>query len=160
MTIIGTPRSYHKKFKFVVEIDGIGSAAFQDCSELSVEAAVVEQWEGGALTADKSPGRLTFSDITLNKGATSDESLYEWFREVAEAAADAGLADPLYKRMVEIVQLDRDGSELRRWRLYDAWPSKFVAGSWDNTADENVMEGVTLAYRFFESVAGVSVAVV
>ena len=45
-------------------------------------------------------------------------------------------------------------------RLYDkvtrrcpgAWPVKFVAGSWDNESDENVIESVTLTYDFFELV--------
>jgi hypothetical protein len=29
---------------------------------------------------------------------------------------------------------------------------KFVAGDWDNEADENVIESVTLTYDFFELV--------
>jgi hypothetical protein len=32
MAVIGTPRTFHKKFKFIVEIDGIASAGFQKCS--------------------------------------------------------------------------------------------------------------------------------
>jgi hypothetical protein len=31
-----------------------------------------------------------------------------------------------------------------------AWPTKFVAGDWDNDADEIVMESVTLTYDWFE----------
>ena len=42
MAIIGNPRSFHKKFKFIVEIDDVGHAGFQKCSELSVEVANVE----------------------------------------------------------------------------------------------------------------------
>lgn len=33
-----------------------------------------------------------------------------------------------------------------------AWPVKFVAGGWDNEADGNVIESVTLSYDFFELV--------
>ena len=47
-------------------------------------------------------------------------------------------------------QQDRDGTTLRRWSLSRAWPVKFVAGDWDNEADENVIESVTLTYDFFE----------
>ena len=36
MAVIGNPRSFHKKFKFIVEIDDIGHAGFQKCSELWV----------------------------------------------------------------------------------------------------------------------------
>jgi phage tail-like protein len=150
MPIIGTPRSFHKRFKFIVEVDGLTSAGFQKCSELSVEVAKVEQWEGGAITPNKSPGRLTFSDVTLERGATMDHELYDWFLQVADAAAHVGKVEPQYKRGLDIVQLDLDGTSLRRWSLSGAWPTKFVAGEWDNTADENVLESVTLTYDFFE----------
>jgi len=152
MPVIGTPRSFHKKFKFIVEIDGLGSSAFRDCSELAAEIAKIDYHEGGALTSDPDPGRVTFSDVTLTRGATSDHDLYDWFKEVVDAVANAGFVDPQFKRMVDVVQQERDGSELRRWRLHNAWPTKFSAGAWDNEADENTIESVTLAIKLFEMV--------
>lgn len=152
MPVIGTPRTFHKKFKFIVEIDGVASAGFQKCSELSVEVANVQYSEGGALIPNKSPGRLTFADVTLERGATADQDLFDWLTEVADASANARLNEPEFKRNLDIVQQDRDGSELRRWRLHNACPVKFVAGDWDNEADENVIESVTLTYDFFELV--------
>ncbi len=53
---------------------------------------------------------------------------------------------------LDVVQQERDGTTLRRWSLSRAWPVKFVAGDWDNEADENVIESVTLSYDFFELV--------
>jgi phage tail-like protein len=150
MAVIGTPRSFHKKFKFVVEIDDVAYAGFQKCSELSVEVAKIEHYEGGSLIADKSPGRLTFSDVTLDRGATMDRDLFDWLQEVAIVSSGLGLVDPYYKRNLDIVQQDRDGTTLRRWSLARAWPTKFVAGEWDNDADENLVESVTLTYDFFE----------
>ena len=150
MTIIGKPRSFHKKFKYVVEIDGVASSAFQKCSELSAEVAKVEYFEGGSLIPNKSPGRLTFADVTLERGATVDEDLFKWFQDVAMLASGLGLVDPSYKRNLDIVQQDRDGTTLRRWTLSGAWPTKFVAGEWDNESDENVIESVTLTYDYFE----------
>jgi phage tail-like protein len=150
MAIIGNPRSFHKKFKFIVEIDGVGHAGFQKCSELSVEVANVQYFEGGSLIPNKSPGRLTYPDVTLERGATQDRDLYDWFQEVATAASGLGLTDAAYKRGLDIVQQDRDGSTLRRWSLSRAWPVKFVAGEWDNESDENVIEFTTLTYDYFE----------
>jgi len=112
MAIIGNPRSFFKKWKFVVEIDGVRSSGFQKCSELSVEVAKVEYHEGGALIPNKSPGRLTFSDVTLERGATKDRDLYDWLRSVANTATGLGQIDPLYKRSLDIVQQDR-GSPAR-----------------------------------------------
>jgi phage tail-like protein len=149
-TVIGKTRSFHKKYKFIVEIDSFGSSAWQKCSELSAEVAKIEQWEGGSLIPNKSPGRVTFSDVTLERGATDDQNAYDWFKQVADAVANSGGVDDTYKRNGDVVQQNRDGKTLRRWRLTNAWPTKFVAGEWDNTADENVMEMLTLTYDTFE----------
>ena len=150
MAIIGQPRSFHKRFKWICEVPGLGSSGFSKCSELSAEVAKVEYFEGGSLIPNKSPGRLTFSDVTLERGATQDKDLFDWFSEVVSTSSGLGLVDPDYKRDAEVVQQDRDGTTLRRWSLYQAWPVKFVAGEWDNDSDENVMESVTLTYDYFE----------
>jgi phage tail-like protein len=152
MAVIGTPRTFHKRFKFIVEVDGFSSAGFQKCSELSVEVANVEYHEGGSLIPNKSPGRLKFADVTLDRGATKDHDLFDWMEQVADAAANAGLVEPKFRRSLDIVQQDRDGATLRRWSLSGAWPVKFVAGAWDNEADENVIESVALTYDFFRLV--------
>ena len=152
MPIVGAPRSFHKKFRFVVQIDGVTHAGFQKCSELSVEVANVQYFEGGSLIPHKSPGRLSFADVTLSRGATRDRQLFDWLQDVAVTSSGRGLLDHRYKRNLDIVQQDRDGSTLRRWSLTGAWPVKFVAGEWDNESDENVIESVTLTYDFFELV--------
>jgi len=61
MTVIGNPRSFHKKFKFIVEIDDVGHAGFQKCSELSVEVANVQYFEGGSLIPNKTLNRPSFA---------------------------------------------------------------------------------------------------
>ena len=154
MTVLGQPRIFHKKFKFVVEVNGVGGiaegvAGFRTCSELSHEIAKVEYSEGGRIIPHKSPGRVTFTDVTLERGATQDRDLHDWMFQVANASAHSGVVEPNFKRMLDIVQLERDNAELRRWRLFDAWPTKFVAGDWDNEADENVIESVTLTYDYY-----------
>ena len=151
MTIIGQPRSFHHKSAFVVVVDDLGSSSFKSCSELSGEVANVIHWEGGRRIPHKAPGRLTFSDVTLERGATRDLDLYLWFKEVADVAAGMGEVDDHYKRTLDIVQQDRDGSTRRRWTLFRAWPVKFVAGEWDNDSDEVVIESVTLTYDWFDT---------
>ncbi len=146
MAIVGVQRSFYRKFKYVVEIAGVAYAGFTTCSEIRVVAAVVEQWEGGSLTADKAPGRVTCPNVTLARGATADRDLWLWMQQVV--GADAMVIEPDHIRTVDIVQQDRRGFELKRWTLVGAWPTEFKAGDWDNGADENVMEEVVLAYRY------------
>lgn len=149
MSVVGKPRSYFKKFLFTLEISQVAFAGFQKASELSMETAVIEQFEGGAITAEKSPGRVKVADVTLERGATKDLDLWQWAKQVSNIAQNGGVIDDQYKRSLDLVQRDRDGSELRRWSLYDAWPNKFVAGDWDNTADANVIESITLTFKYF-----------
>ncbi len=145
---IGNPRSFHNTCRFIVEIDDVGHAGFQKCSELSVEVANVLYFEGGSGIPNKSPGRLTFADVTLERGTTQDRDLFDWFQDLAITSISLGLADVNYKRNLDIVQQDRDGRTLRRWSLSRARPVKFVAGDWDNEIDENVIESVTLTHDF------------
>lgn len=159
MAVIGTPRTFQKRFSFIVEVEGIRSAAFTKMSALEAEIAKVEQWEGGTLIPDKSPGRVTVSDVTLERGvANGDTDLYSWWLDVVRMSAGVGaggrgvgLVNPFYKRQVDLVQLSRTGSPLRTWTLDGAWPTKMVVGEWDNEADENVIEMLTLTFDTFDS---------
>lgn len=150
MPIAGTPRNFHKKFAFRLESEGLSYGGFNKCSEIKATVAVVEQYEGGALTPDKSPGRVTIADITLERGASQDDDLWQWFKEVVRVRANSGVVDGAYKRDLTLLQLDRDGTVIRKWELYGAWPNDFVAGDWDNDADENVMEKVVLSIDAFD----------
>lgn len=155
MAVVGNPRIFQKRFAFIVEIERVQAAAFTKMSSLEAEIAKVEQWEGGAITPDKSPGRVTVSDVTLERGvANGDSDMYQWWLDVVRMSANSGLPTPFYKREVDVVQLDRDGSVLRRWILDGAWPTKFVAGEWDNEADENVIEMTTLTFDTFDLIEG------
>lgn len=149
MTITGMPRVFYVQWKFLVEIDGFTYAGFQSCSELSVEVADTEHYEGGAIIPDKQPGKLAFADLTLARGATDDLQAYVWMQQVGNAAMNAGLPTPLYKRNLTIVQQGRDGRTQRRWRIFNAYPKKFVAGSWDNDSDDNLIEQLVLRYDHF-----------
>jgi phage tail-like protein len=146
----GKPRSFYKKFKFVVEIGGVASAGFQKCSKLEGEVTVAQQNEGGSLIPDKSAARAKFSDVTLTRGATDDLDLFNWFKQTVNAAANSGAVDGVYKRDFDIVQQDRDGTVRRRWRVTNAFPVKFTPGEWDNDSDDNSMEEVTLTFDYFD----------
>jgi phage tail-like protein len=152
LAVIGNPRSFHNTCRFIVEIDDVGHAGLQKCSELSVEVANVLYYEGGSDISNKSPSRLNFADVTLERGTTRDRDLFDRFQEVAIASISLGLTDVNYMRNLDIVQQDRDGRTLRRWSLSRAWPVTFVVGDWDNESDENVIESVTLTDDFFELV--------
>lgn len=148
MTIFGVPsgRQFYKKFKFVVEIQGVAFAGFRAMSEIRIQVAEVAHFEGGSLIPSKQPGRVTVPDVTLSRGASDDLDLWNWMQETI--AAGSILVDPAQKRTIDVVQQDRAGTELRRWTLHGCWPKEFKAGDWDNEVDENVIEEIVLGYDF------------
>jgi phage tail-like protein len=147
--VIGQPRRYLKRFLFVVEVDGIdGTIGFETVGPIEAEVGLVEQHEGGLVeVADQSPGKVKWTEVVLTRGATDSRDLYDWFLQVVDAEANAGLLDEEYKRNVSIVARDRDGSERVRWNLQKAWPRKWKGGEWDAKAEENVVEEITLVYQ-------------
>lgn len=150
MPVVGQPRTFDKKFAFQLHIDGFGYAGFMKCSALKSTIAKIEHYEGGTHLPQKSPGRANFADITLERGATrADIDMYKWMSEVFFAPANLGLKEVAIKRMADLTQLDRDGQVLKRYTIFWAWPTDHESGEWDNTADENTIEKLTLAYDYY-----------
>lgn len=147
---MGTPVNYHKKFSFVVEIDGVARAAFTTCSELRINVDTVEHREGGRLHPHKAPGLVNFPPITLDHGVAEDLDLYNWIKDTVDASAGTGIVTPDLYRTLEIVQLDRAGDELERYVCYDCWAKEYSAGDWDNNASEVRMEQVVFECDYWE----------
>lgn len=149
----GERRKLHEKFKFLVLSNRFGTAKFQKMGELSKEFAEIGYYEGGAIIPIKDPGRLTYADVTLDRGSSGDFFFHDWALTVADAAAGdggAGLVAPDFKTDdFTVRQLDRDNSTLQEWDMIGVWAKKYVAGDWDNTADEVVIEALTLSYDYF-----------
>lgn len=154
MPIVGRALNFNKKFLFQVRIDGFVSAAFSKCSELSADIAEVTYWEGGSMIPNKSLGRVTFKDITLERGAAqTDLDAYAWFAQTLNAPANVGVKDIATKRHLDIVQLDRDGAPLGVWTVINAFIKTFTASDWDNTSDDVAIEKLVLGYDFFVRVS-------
>ena len=148
---VGEPLDVFAKHNFVIEIDGIRRAGFKSCSGLEAEVTVVETHEGGRSIPHKSPGKQKFPNITLERGVTTDRDLYDWFEETAKMATGRGLKGAEQKRTFDVVSLDRDGSERRRYTVHQAFPVKFVAGDFDGESETDPqVESIELAIDFWE----------
>lgn len=150
MPVQGESRKYHKKHLFRMEIEGIPVSYWTTCSEIKAVVEVVEQHEGGnSEVADKSPGKVSYPNVTLTRGVTKNKDAFDWYGQVHNAADGTGEPDDSIKRNPVLVEVDRKGNTLRRITLNGAWPCEFGAGDWDGKASENVMESLTLCYQNF-----------
>jgi phage tail-like protein len=129
-------------FNFLVEIEGIRRAAFQEASGFDSSIEIIEHREGGEnTTTRKLPAKTKFSNITLKWGMTDDLELYDWHRQWVTG-------DPAAKRKNgSIVVLDRAGKETVRWNFVNAWPSKWTGPSFNAEGNDVAIETLELAHE-------------
>ena len=136
----------YKDFRFRVEIDGIASSHFLECTGLGSEVAVIEYREGGDPTAvRKLPGRASFSDITLKRGISESRDLYDWHRSLLQGQID--------RRNGQIILLDDAGVEVVRWVFSEAWPRKWEGPELNALSNETAIETFVLACESIERVS-------
>jgi hypothetical protein len=66
------------------------------------------------------PGRMTFADVTLERGATQNRDLFDWFQDVAITSSGLGLNDDL---LTSLEPLDTwDPATLKGWLVVQENP--------------------------------------
>ena len=128
-------------FSFLLEIDGITSGGFSECTGTNAEISPIEYREGNeSLTPRKLPGLNKFGNVTLKRGVTEDLDLFNWFNVGASGDVDR-------KQTMSIVLLDEQRNEAVRWNLLNAWPCKYVAADLKANANEIAIESVELCHE-------------
>ncbi len=107
----------YKNFKFRVEIDGLASAGFSECTGLESEVGCIEYREGGDHLTRKLPGLHKVGDITLKRGVTKSTELWEWHKNIVNGVSN--------RRSGAIILMDDDGTEVVRWHFVDGFPRKY-----------------------------------
>jgi phage tail-like protein len=130
-------------FNFLVEIDGITRAAFQQCSGFDSTIDVIEHREGGEnTTVRKLPGLTKYSNISLKWGMAEDRQLYDWHRQAIKG--------DIVRKNGSIVLLSRKGDEVARWNFIRAWPSKYDAPDFNAEGNDVAIETMELAHEGLE----------
>ncbi len=132
-------------FNFIVELDGIATAAFSEVTGLDSTIDVIEYREGGRNTTPlKLPGMTKYSNIVLKRGMTDNVELFEWHRQA--------VLGNLQRRNGSIIVLDRQGNEVARWNFVNAWPTKYDAPDLNASGNEVAVETLELAHEGIERV--------
>jgi phage tail-like protein len=132
---------------YQIEIDGVGLGQFQEVSGLSIERQVIEHYAtlpGGQEVLKKEPGPIKYGDITLKRGMTDNDELYQWMNEIVEGNLDAA------RRNGSIVEYDLNFGEVNRWNFVNGWPSKWEAPSHKANSNEIAVESITIAIEKLE----------
>lgn len=127
-------------YNFLVEIEGITRASFQECSGLDSTQTPGEYREGtDPLTVRKLPGLVTYSNITLRWGITDDAELWAWRKQVADGSVES--------KNISIVLMDDAGSEKIRWNVVNCWPTGWTGPSFNAQTSDLAIEALELAHE-------------
>ena len=135
-------------YKFRIEIDGPVEVTgyFTECSGLGSEHEVVDHQvtnpDTGEAIIQKIPGRLKWEDVVLKRGITNDMGIWDWRQKVI-----AGKMQDDARANCSIIMMDVDGSDVARWDLVNAWPSKVSGPAPKSDSNEFGVEEMTIVHE-------------
>lgn len=136
----GTRTDPYRGFNFLVEIDGITQAGFQEVSGLDANTDAVDYREGTDPNhVRKLTGLNTFSPITLKRGITDSDELWKWRQTVIDGKTQ--------RRNGSIVLRDENGTDKIRWNFSEAWPSKWSGPAFNSTSTAIAIETLEITHE-------------
>jgi phage tail-like protein len=135
-------------FRFFVDITPKITAYFSEVTIPDITIDTVEYREG----KDKYPTKRRYSGLTsygslsLKKGMTTSQDLYQWHYLIMTSGTSAAHA----KRHGTITLLDTDGKTAATWNFYHAFPTHFSSTGLNASSAEIMIETLELSIGRFE----------
>lgn len=133
-------------FKFHVAVGDITEAAFTECSGLEMSTEVFEYVEGGLNEyVHKMPVRTKVSNVTLKRGFTTSNELYDWYREMEDALRQGkGFK---FRQVTITLRTTVNQKELMRWNLDRAFPVKWAGPAFKTDEAAVAIETLEFAHH-------------
>jgi phage tail-like protein len=130
-----------RAFNFVVDIDDTPVAGFSEVSGLSSEGDSTEYREGNEAEnhVRKLTGLRKYSNLTLKRGFTRDDTLWRWYVNIANGVPD--------RRNGSIVLLNEAHEPVMRWNFENAWINKIEGPSFKATGNDVAIESMELVHE-------------
>jgi len=136
----GSRTDPYRGFNFLVEIDGITQAGFQEVGGLDASTDAVDYREGTDPNhVRKLSGMNKYSPITLKRGITDSDELWKWRQTAIDGKTE--------RRNGSIVLLDETGAEKIRWNFSQAWPTKWTGPSFNSTSATVAIETLEITHE-------------
>ena len=131
-------------FHYAVEIQGVVTGYFTECSGIGSEHEIIEHKivdEKGRESVQKIPGRLKWQDVTLKRGITDAMDIWDWREQVVQGKVDDA------RRNGSIVMFNQALDEVARWNFENAWPLKVSGPSVKSDSNEFGIEELVIAHE-------------
>ena len=137
-------------FHFGVEVQGVVTGYFTECTGLGSEHDVIEHnvvTEKGIEVVMKIPGRLKWENIVLKRGITSNMDIWDWRKEVEDGKVSDARHDG------SITMFDQELNPVARWEFKRGWPLKVTGPQPKSDSNEIGVEELTIAHEYIARVS-------
>lgn len=131
-------------FHYAIEVQGVVSGYFTECSGVGSEHEIVEHKvvdAKGRESIMKIPGRLKWQEITLKRGITDNMDIWDWRDQVVEGKVDDA------RRNGSVVMFNQKLEEVARWNFKNAWPSKVSGPTMKADSNEFGIEEMVITHE-------------
>jgi phage tail-like protein len=142
----GPDNNPYQHYNFLVEIDGVPRAGFTEVSGMTTDTDPIPYREGAdkALHARILTGLRKYTPIVCKRGWTQDKFLWQWRLDIIRGTVQ--------RRGADIVLLDEQRAEVLRWRVSEAWISKWETSPLNAKTNEVAIESIELQHEGLELV--------
>jgi phage tail-like protein len=139
-SLLGVRLDPYASFNFLVEIEGILSGGFSECSGLVVETEFVDYREGGENGfVHRFVGATKYPPLILKHGITLIDGLWGWHQDVANLKVT--------RHNGTIYLLDKQRIPVMWWDFKEALPVKWTGPELRAQASAIAFESVELTHR-------------
>jgi phage tail-like protein len=131
-------------FNFRVELDNTSVASFREASGLSLNTDPVDYREGtdAWLSVRKLPGLRKYMNITLKRGFTANEDLWNWYKNILNGVDD--------RRNGAVVLQDEQHKDVLRWEFQNGWICKWEGATMNATSNDVAIESIEICHERLE----------
>jgi len=134
-------------YYFTVELDGIETVSFIECTGLAAETTVYEVEEGGYNTSThKFIGDSKYPNLVLRNGISKISLLHEW----CKSWFNQGDNDKVERKTISVVLYNSARKEMFRWNLFRCFPCRWKLEPLDVKDNSYAIEMLEIAYEGME----------
>jgi phage tail-like protein len=131
-------------FQYLIEVSGIISGYFTECSGLGSETELIEHKiinEKGNEEIRMIPGRLKWEQIKLKRGITDSMDIWDWRKLVVEGKmTDARMNG-------SIIMLNQQLAKVAQWDFEKGWPLKVTGPELKSESNQYGIEELTIVHE-------------
>jgi phage tail-like protein len=138
--LAGARSDPYQAHNFLVEIEGILTGGFSECSGLQVETETVDLREGGQNDyVHRFAGLTKYPSLILKHGITQIDGLWNWHQDVTHGI--------IKRKNGTIYLLDKTHAAVMYWNFKEAFPVKYTGPDFRADSASVAFESVELTHR-------------